>query len=172
MDGWGSVKRLFQLDSWEKSLDLAAFYSSRLWYELEGQGLTPEYPHCSLLSVGAAQHFVSAHLFGTEYFWFQESSMTLKRWERMEDCRWKSMAYSPKTCLTVNLLIYFFLKILFIYSWETHTHTQRQRHRQRGKQDPCREPDMGLDPGAPGSHPGLKVVLNHWATRAVPNLLI
>ena len=24
------------------------------------------------------------------------------------------------------------------------------------KQVPCREPDMGLDPGSPGSHPGLK----------------
>ena len=23
-----------------------------------------------------------------------------------------------------------------------------------------REPDVGLDPGSPGSHPGLKVVLN------------
>ena len=30
---------------------------------------------------------------------------------------------------------------------------ERQRHRQRGKQAPCREPDAGLDPGTPGSHP-------------------
>ena len=29
-----------------------------------------------------------------------------------------------------------------------------------GKQAPCREPDMGLDPRSPGSHPGLKAVLN------------
>ena len=29
---------------------------------------------------------------------------------------------------------------------------ERQRHRQRGKQAPCREPDVGLDPGIPGSH--------------------
>ena len=36
------------------------------------------------------------------------------------------------------------------------THTQRQRHRQREKQAPCREPDMGLDPGTPGSCLGLK----------------
>ena len=43
---------------------------------------------------------------------------------------------------------------------------ERQRHRQREKQAPCREPGMGLDPGAPGSHPGLKAALNHWATRA------
>ena len=33
------------------------------------------------------------------------------------------------------------------------THTERQRHRQREKQAPCREPDVGLDPRTPGSHP-------------------
>ena len=41
------------------------------------------------------------------------------------------------------------------------TQRERQRHRQREKQAPCREPDTGLDPGSLGSHPGLKVVLNH-----------
>ena len=35
-----------------------------------------------------------------------------------------------------------------------------QRHRQREKQAPCREPDMGLGPQSPGSHPGLKAALN------------
>ena len=64
--------------------------------------------------------------------------------------------------------ILFFFKILLIYSWETHTQRERerQRHRQREKQAPCREPDMGLDPGSPGSRPGLKAALNHWATWA------
>ena len=38
--------------------------------------------------------------------------------------------------------------------------TERQRHRQREKQAPCREPDVGLDPGSPGSHLLLKAVLN------------
>ena len=38
---------------------------------------------------------------------------------------------------------------------------ERQTHRQREKQAPCREPNMGLDPGSPGSGPGLKVALNH-----------
>ena len=33
---------------------------------------------------------------------------------------------------------------------------ERQRHRQREKQAPCREPDMGLHPGTPGSRPGPK----------------
>ena len=31
---------------------------------------------------------------------------------------------------------------------------ERQRHRQREKQAPRREPNAGLDPGTPGSHPG------------------
>ena len=34
--------------------------------------------------------------------------------------------------------------------------TVRGRDRQREKQTPCREPDVGLDPRSPGSHPGLK----------------
>ena len=33
---------------------------------------------------------------------------------------------------------------------------ERQRHRQREKQASCREPDVGLDPGTPGPHPGSK----------------
>ena len=34
----------------------------------------------------------------------------------------------------------------------------RERHRQ--KPAPRREPDVGLNPGSPGSDPGLKVALN------------
>ena len=54
------------------------------------------------------------------------------------------------------LAFYFisFLKILFIYSWETHR--ERQRHRQREKQAPRREPNVGLDPPSPGSCPAPK----------------
>ena len=47
-----------------------------------------------------------------------------------------------------------FLNILFIH--EIHRGWERQRHRQREKQAPCGEPDVGLDPGAPGSGPGPK----------------
>ena len=36
------------------------------------------------------------------------------------------------------------------------TDRKRQRHRQREKQALCREPDVGLDPGTPGSRPGPK----------------
>ena len=36
----------------------------------------------------------------------------------------------------------------------TQRETERQKHRQREKQAPCREPDVGFDPGSPGSRPG------------------
>ena len=36
------------------------------------------------------------------------------------------------------------------------TEKERQRHRQREKQAPYGEPDVGLDPRTPGSHPGPK----------------
>ena len=39
---------------------------------------------------------------------------------------------------------------------DTEREREAQRHRQREKQAPCREPDVGLNPGTPGSHPGLK----------------
>ena len=39
---------------------------------------------------------------------------------------------------------------------DTERERKRQRHRQREKQALCREPDVGLDPGSPGSGPGLK----------------
>ena len=40
------------------------------------------------------------------------------------------------------------------------TEKEAERYRQREKQAPCREPDVGVDPGSPGSGPGLKAVLN------------
>ena len=47
---------------------------------------------------------------------------------------------------------FFFLRFyLFI-----ETEREGQRHRQREKQTPYRKPDMGLDPGSPGSHPRLQ----------------
>ena len=45
---------------------------------------------------------------------------------------------------------------LFIHE----THRERQRYRRREKQALCREPDAGLNPGSPGSHPGPKAALN------------
>ena len=53
-------------------------------------------------------------------------------------------------------IFFFFFRFLFIY--EKHTERERacQRHRQREKQTPCKEPEMGLDPGTPGSYLGPK----------------
>ena len=53
-----------------------------------------------------------------------------------------------------------FKKIIYLFIHERHRERERQRPRQREKQAPCRETDMGLDPWSPGSHPGLKAVLN------------
>ena len=64
----------------------------------------------------------------------------------------------------IFIFILFFLKIyLFIHSERAR---ERQRHRQREKQAPCRKPDVGLDPGSPGSHPGLQTALNRCPTGA------
>ena len=50
----------------------------------------------------------------------------------------------------------------FIYLFMTQRERERERgrHRQREKQAPRREPNMGLDPESPGSHPGPKAVPN------------
>ena len=40
------------------------------------------------------------------------------------------------------------------------TEKEREAETQREKQAPCREPDVGLDSGSPGSGPGLKAALN------------
>ena len=49
-----------------------------------------------------------------------------------------------------------FFKILFIYSdIEREAETQAEE-----EEAPCREPNVGLDPGSPRLHPGLKVALN------------
>ena len=52
----------------------------------------------------------------------------------------------------------------------TDTYREREAETQAEgeKQAPCQEPDMGLDPGSPGSCPRRKVALNRWATRAAP----
>ena len=56
------------------------------------------------------------------------------------------------------------LIFVYVYLFMRDTERERQRHWQREKAAPCREPDVGLDPGTPGSRPGLKTgakPLNH-----------
>ena len=51
--------------------------------------------------------------------------------------------------------------------------TEREREAEtqaREKQASCREPDVGLDPGSPGSHPRLQEALNRCATGAALKL--
>ena len=59
----------------------------------------------------------------------------------------------------------FFLRFyLFIHE----RHTERQKHRQREKQAPCRKPDVGLDPGTPGSCPEPKADVQPLSHPGVP----
>ena len=51
---------------------------------------------------------------------------------------------------------FFYLRFIYLFIHEKHTEREKQRHRQREEQAPHREPDVGLDPGSLGSHPGLK----------------
>ena len=64
-----------------------------------------------------------------------------------------SRAVGLKMCY-FGILICFFFKDFYLFIHERQR--ERQRHRQREKQAPCKEPDIGLDPGTPGSCPGLK----------------
>ena len=67
-------------------------------------------------------------------------------------------------------LIVFFKIYVFTYSWETQR--ERQRHRQREKQAPYRKPDVGLDPGTPGSWPELKADTQPLSHPGVPKIFL
>ena len=45
------------------------------------------------------------------------------------------------------------------------TQRERQKHRQREKQAPCKEPDVGLDPGSWNHALGQRQMLNHWPSQ-------
>ena len=64
--------------------------------------------------------------------------------------------------LTVWLLMSSFFFKDFIYLFIHERHTQREAETQAEEwQAPCREPDVRLHPGTPGSHPRLKAALSH-----------
>ena len=63
-------------------------------------------------------------------------------------------------CGVFCLFKYFIYLFMRDTERERERERERQRHRQREKQAPCWEPDVGLDPGTPGSQPGPKAVLN------------
>ena len=49
--------------------------------------------------------------------------------------------------------------------------TERGRDMEREKQTPCREPDVGLHPGTPGSHPGPKAGAKPLSHLGIPYLM-
>ena len=55
---------------------------------------------------------------------------------------------------------FFFKDFIYLFMRDTQRDRKAERHRQREKKAPCREPDVGLDPGSSGSCPELKVALN------------
>ena len=67
-------------------------------------------------------------------------------------------------------LLYFLFIEDFTYLFMRDTERERQRHRQMEKQAPCREPNVGLDPGTPGSHPELKADVPLLSHPGVPIL--
>ena len=70
-------------------------------------------------------------------------------------------------CIKTITTADFFFKLLFrLFIYERPR--ERQRHRQREKQAPCRELDVGLDPGTPGSRSGLKADVQPLSPRASP----
>ena len=54
--------------------------------------------------------------------------------------------------LTIYRINDFLKKILFVHE----RHSEGQRHGERENQAPCREPNAGLNPTAPGSRPERK----------------
>ena len=59
----------------------------------------------------------------------------------------------------------------FIYLFMRDTERDRQRQRQREKQAPCREPDVGLDPGTAGSRPEPKANAQPLSHPGIPNFI-
>ena len=73
---------------------------------------------------------------------------------------------SRHTCI----ILFFFLR--FIYLFMRDTQKERQRHRQREKEAPCREPDVGSDPGALESCPEPKTDVQSLSQPGVPTCII
>ena len=68
-----------------------------------------------------------------------------------------------------------FFKRFYLFIHEKHREREREReaeHRQREKQACCREPDPGLDPGTPESHPEPKADAQLLSHPGVPNFTV
>ena len=58
--------------------------------------------------------------------------------------------------LTSVFAEYTFYLLIYVKDFIHSQETERERQRHRQMQAPCREPDVRLDPGTPGSRPGPK----------------
>ena len=58
--------------------------------------------------------------------------------------------------------VFFFKRFFYLFQRERERdrQTDRETETQAEGEAPCREPDVGLDPGSAGSRPGPKAVLN------------
>ena len=54
----------------------------------------------------------------------------------------------------MHLLLLFFKDFIYLFTRDTHTQREREAETQaEGEAGSCREPEVGLDPGSPGSRP-------------------
>ena len=67
---------------------------------------------------------------------------------------WKRILCVIRTEVEMNGF-YFLKDVIYLFMRQREREKERQRHRQREKQAPCGDPDVGFDPGTPGSRPGL-----------------
>ena len=87
------------------------------------------------------------------------STATVQRGLQDSHRRW-DLRCSLKNPLNPKHVLYFFFSPKdFIHLFMRGREREKPRHKQREKQAPCREPDVGLDPGSPGSRPGLQAAL-------------
>ena len=70
---------------------------------------------------------------------------------------------TSRNLVKLSVKSFFFLR-LYSFIHERHTHRERKREAETQaegeKQAPCRESNVGLDPGSAGSGPELKAALN------------
>ena len=68
---------------------------------------------------------------------------------------------------SIHCMCLFFKDVIYLFMRDT----ERENHRQREeKQAPCKEPDVGLDPGNLGSGPGLKAGAKLLSHQGIPRL--
>lgn len=109
------VKGFFQLDSSAKISRPGCFSPVKAMMWFRGTGSHPRI--ASLLPTtcqGCLTFYQGSSLWDRIFLVLGVLSHLERIWERIEDCKWKSMTYSPNMWLIVNLLIWFELCIYFV----------------------------------------------------------